>query len=399
MFAIALLANALAAPITLDVDASKARQYLLQVEEHIPVSGRTAQLTLPKWIPGEHQPSGTINHVFGFHAYVKGKEIPWRRDPIELFTINVDLPDGTDELQIKFKVASSPGDNLTAHLGRIKWNRLVFLPAGRIDSIPVKASLTAPAGWVIQSAMHGYPKGDRRDFETVSAEKLVDSPAQIGEFGKSFEVASGYWFDVLVDDPKQLELRPEILTAFKNLVVQSQALTGAKHFKEYHWLSTFSSQGASEGLEHHECSEDGESPDALKPENGYTLGELMCHEMFHSWNGKYRRPAGLVTKTFTEPQQTELLWVYEGLTQYYGVVLACRAGFITPETTRDHIADTIYNLITPGRKWRPLADTAVAASILRSGSSWLDRRSQSYYNEGLAVWLEADAIIRSKTRS
>jgi predicted metalloprotease with PDZ domain len=91
---------------------------------------------------------------------------------------------------------------------------------------------------------------------------------------------------------------------------------------------------------------------------------LLPHEYVHSWNGKYRRPLGLATGNYDSPMKGELLWVYEGLTEYLGMVLSARSGLASPEDARDHWADVAAWLQTrQGRAWRPLADTAIGAQI------------------------------------
>jgi predicted metalloprotease with PDZ domain len=86
---------------------------------------------------------------------------------------------------------------------------------------------------------------------------------------------------------------------------------------------------------------------------------LVPHEFVHSWNGKYRRPAGLATPNYQEPMIGDLLWVYEGLTEYLGDVLAARSGLLTDEQYRESLAETAAMLDhRSGRTWRPLEDTA-----------------------------------------
>jgi predicted metalloprotease with PDZ domain len=130
-------------------------------------------------------------------------------------------------------------------------------------------------------------------------------------------------------------------------------------------------------------------------------GDLLPHEFTHSWNGKYRRPAGLATPNYQMPMQGNLLWVYEGLTNYLGDVLAARSGIWSPEVFRDRLATIAADLnnARPGRTWRDLQDTATAAQILYSAGGAFDnwRRDVDYYSEGDLLWLEVDATIREKS--
>jgi predicted metalloprotease with PDZ domain len=156
------------------------------------------------------------------------------------------------------------------------------------------------------------------------------------------------------------------------------------------------------GLEHHQSSDDRLEAKGFVDDDAALLeGDLLPHEFTHSWNGKYRRPAGLATRNFSDPMKGELLWVYEGLTQYLGDVLAARSGIWNAEQYRAHLAASAADMDhRPGRTWRNLEDTAVAAQILYSASQQWDnwRRSVDYYPEGELIWLEVDTTIRRETK-
>jgi predicted metalloprotease with PDZ domain len=177
---------------------------------------------------------------------------------------------------------------------------------------------------------------------------------------------------------------------------------GTRHYRHYDFLLALSDHLQPNGLEHHESS-DNRAPERmwLDPDALETLADLLPHEYFHSWNGKYRRPAGLATRNYQQPMKGDLLWVYEGLTQYYGTMLAARSGLWTPAEFRETLAATAaYLNDRPGRTWRDLEDTAISAQLLyearSGGSSW--RRSADYYDESTLIWLEADTIIRRESK-
>ena len=116
---------------------------------------------------------------------------------------------------------------------------------------------------------------------------------------------------------------------------------GARHYRQYHFLLTLSDQVGGHGLEHHESNDSVEAERALlDPDLHMLYADLVPHEFTHSWNGKYRRPAGLATPNYQEPMIGDLLWVYEGLTQYLGTVLAARSGLWTDEQYREALAGT-----------------------------------------------------------
>ncbi len=128
---------------------------------------------------------------------------------------------------------------------------------------------------------------------------------------------------------------------------------------------------------------------------------LLPHEYVHSWNGKYRRPAGLATPDYQQPMKDDLLWVYEGLTEYLGEVLTARSGLQTPEQWREDFAGLVAQYENrPGRDWRPLQDTADAAPFLYDAtndwSNW--RRGTDFYEEGELLWLDVDETLRTITK-
>jgi predicted metalloprotease with PDZ domain len=128
--------------------------------------------------------------------------------------------------------------------------------------------------------------------------------------------------------------------------------------------------------------------------------DLLPHEFVHSWNGKYKRPAGLVTPNYQEPMHGDLLWVYEGLTDYLGNILAARTGLRSPDQFRENLAYTAAMLDhRAGRAWRPLQDTATSVqSLFAAPAEWTNwRRTADYYPEGYLIWLEVDSLIRQKS--
>ena len=392
--------------IKLSVDATGAARNILHSKFTIPVRPGPLTLFYPKWIPGEHSPTGPINDLVGLKLSANGKPIAWQRDQVEMFAFHCEVPQGVNELEVSFDNVSQPETTASAKLARIKWNRLILYPREvSSDAIQVRASLLLPAGWKLASALPVL--SDNKDgfqFREVSLTELVDSPAIIGENFRRFSLTSTgimHEIDAVADTPAALEMKPETLTGLKNLVQEAYALFGARHYRSYRFLVTFSDHGGSEGLEHHESSEDGVGEKALSDElELIDFGDLMGHEYAHSWNGKYRRPAGLTTPDFEQPMKGDLLWVYEGLTEYLGRVLPARSGLWTADDFHEAMAAVAAEFETQsGRQWRPLVDTAVAVQFTYpSPRAWMNyRRRVDYYDEGSLVWLDADVLIRQRS--
>jgi len=392
--------------ITLNVDSSDAPRNVIHNRLTIPVRPGPLTLFYPKWIPGEHMPTGTIDDVVSLKLSANGKTIPWRRDDIEMFAFHCDIPPGVTTLEVTFDDVSQPETTASAKLARIKWNRLLVYPEGmNSDAVNVKASLKLPARWKFASALPIASENQNEfQFKEVSLTQLVDSPAIIGANFRNVPLSSTgipHEMDVMADTTAALQLKPETTNGLKNLVQEAYALFGARHYRSYKFLVTLSDHGGSEGLEHHESSEDGVGENAFSDElELLDFAELMGHEYTHSWNGKYRRPAGLATPDFEQPMKGELLWVYEGLTQYLGRVLPARSGLWTAEDFREAMAAVAADLDSQaGRQWRPLVDTAVAVQLTYpSPRAWMNyRRRVDYYDEGSLIWLEADVLIRTRS--
>jgi predicted metalloprotease with PDZ domain len=392
--------------MTVSVDATEAARNLLHTELTIPVKPGPLTLFYPKWIPGEHSPTGPINDLVGLKLTAGGKPIPWRRDDVEMFAFHCDIPQGVAVLDVAFDDVSQPESTASAKLARIKWNRLlIYIEGLNSDAISVKASLKLPAGWRFASALPiASERNNELQFKEVSLERLVDSPAIIGANFRKYPLSSEgimHEMDIMADTPAALELKPETLAGLKKIVQEAYALFGARHYRSYQFLVTLSDHGGSEGLEHHESSEDGAGEKALSEElELLDFDELIGHEYAHSWNGKYRRPAGLATPDFEQPMHGELLWVYEGLTQYLGKVLPARSGLWSAEDFHEAMAAVAAEMENQsGRAWRPLVDTAVDVQwTYSSPRAWMNyRRRVDYYDEGSLIWLDADVLIRTQT--
>ena len=402
------------APIKLDVDATDAPRNLLHARLHIPVSPGRLALYYPKWIPGEHAPSGPVNNVTGLAFSANGKPLDWQRDPVDMFTFHLEVPSGADAVDVSFDFilnaeggSYSSSGSATERLLDLSWNHVLLYP---LRDTPLKTSFAAtlklPPGWKFGTALPvAETEDDSITFSPAPLETLIDSPVVAGKYFRNIDLAPGqkvpHCIDIVADSAEDLAMTPEDIGHFRHLVTEANALFGAHHYRDYHFLLTLSDHVGHFGLEHHESSDNREGEDYLTDQDTrHAFPDLLAHEMTHSWNGKYRRPAGLATPDYQEPMHDELLWVYEGLTDYYGKVLAARAGLQTNSDFRESFALTAATLDhRSGRLWRSLADTAVSAQMLYEapGSGVNRRRSVDFYPEGDLIWLEADTIIRQQT--
>src|SRR5579864_564232 len=400
--------------VTISVDATNSPRKIFHASLRIPTAPGDLTLYYPKWIPGEHAPDGPVIDLAGLFFKANGQTLKWRRDTLDGFTIHVEIPQGVNEVQAEldflspatFEGGFSAGSSATAKLTVISWNQVLLYPKGyKSDDINYTASLKIPDGWKFGTPLPiASQSGNEIRFATTSLTTLVDSPVITGEFLKIVPLAQDppTEMDVAADSAAALDAPSEVWDHYKSLVDQAQKLFGAHHYRDYHFLYTLSDHVAHFGLEHHESDDSRVDERALVDDASRKLSAgLLPHEYVHSWNGKFRRPYDLATPDYQQPMQDDLLWVYEGLTNYLGFVLTARSGLLTDAQDRDDLAITAAQLDhLPGRQFNNMQDTADAAPELyfapQSWYSW--RRGTDFYPEGTLDWLWADVIIRQQSK-
>jgi len=398
------------------VDATSAPRKIFHAKLRIPATAGDFTLYYPKWIPGEHAPDGPVIDLAGLKFTASGKTLKWRRDLLDGFTLHVDVPTGATEVAAEldflspatFEGGFSAGSSATDKMAVISWNQVLLYPKGwKSDDLTYIASLKLPAGWKYGTPLPIDSTGaDNSEikFKPASLSTLVDSPVITGEYLKVVKLADDPLteMDIAADSAAALAPPQEVWDHYKNLVEQANKLFGAHHYRDYHFLLSLSDHVAHFGLEHHESDDSRIDERDLVDETGRkATASLLPHEYVHSWNGKYRRPADLATPDYQQPMQDDLLWVYEGLTNYLGTVLTARSGLHSPDQERDDLALTAAALDhTPGRAWRNLQDTADAAPQLyfspQAWHSW--RRGTDFYDEDTLNWLWVDVIIRQQSK-
>lgn len=404
-----------AGTIRLEVDATDLQRHIFRVHEEIPVTAGPLTLLYPQWLPGSHAPRGPISSLAGLVATAGGKRIEWKRDPLDVYAFHFDIPPGVDTLKLDFQYLSPQQGSqgrvvMTPDMLNLQWNATALYPAGHFSSkITFVPSVKLPNGWqfaggldVAEGAKPNQPDADGvARFKPVSLETLVDSPLYAGRHFKRIELAAKnpVYLNVVADSAKALETKPEQVKAHVRLVEQARKLFGSQHYDHYDFLLALTDQLGGIGLEHHRSSENSGDPGYFTEWDKNAPGRgLLPHEFTHSWNGKFRRPASLSTPNFNVPMQDDLLWVYEGQTQYWGFVLAARSGMWTLEQARDALAGTVatYTTNRPGFAWRNVQDTTndptIAARRALPYRSW--QMSEDYYSAGQLIWLAVDAKLR-----
>jgi len=399
--------------VTISVDASEAPRKILHAQLTIPAAPGTLTLYYPKWIPGEHGPTGPIQDLTGLKFTANGQPLKWRRDLLDGWTMHVEVPAGISAVNASLDFTSpaeqegifTAGASATDKMTVLSWNTVLLYPAGwTSDELTYQASLRLPEGWKFGTPLPvASQSGTEIKFNPASLTTLVDSPVIAGEHLRVVPLSENprQEMDIVADTAGDLDAPQEVLDHYKSLTDQALKLFGAQHFRDYHFIYSLSNHVAHFGLEHHE-SNDSRSPERslVDADPRLLASGLLSHEYVHSWNGKYRRPADLSTPDYEKPMQDDLLWVYEGLTSYLGDVLSARSGIRTADQLRDHLALMAARLDhVPGRTWRNLQDTADGVPSMQGApdqwESW--RRTVDYYDEDVLNWLWVDTIIRQQS--
>lgn len=400
--------------IDLKVDASDIDRHVIAIHETIPVAKAGPNtLLIPKWLPGAHGPDADFTKIAGLHILVDGREVPWRRDNVAMQAFHFDVPEGAKTITANFQYLApvQAGDGVIVHTRNmldLQWENESLYPDGYFTRrIAVKVTLTLPKDWGYGSALETEKRdGDVVTFKPISYDNLIDSPLIAGRYFKRYDLDPGakvpVYMNVVADDAKHLDIPDKVLTIQRNVVQEAYKLFGSKHYDHYDFLVAVSDQMGGIGLEHHRSSEDAVVPEYFKEVAGKGFGRnILPHEYVHSWDGKFRRPAGQFTGDFARPMRDELLWVYEGGTQYWGELIESRSGLYTFDQRLQMLAVKAMTYdILPGRQWRDLQDTAYDPIISNRGpKSWPSwQRNEDYYDEGALIWLEADTLIRDKTK-
>ena len=395
--------------IRLDVTATDLDRGIIEVRETIPATPGPLVLLAPKWLPGNHGPTGQIDKLAGFTFTANGQPLRWVRNKVDVFAFHLDVPAGATSIEARFQFLSPTAEDqgrivVTREMSNIQWDAVSLYPAGTfVRNIPVIASLTIPAGWKAATALRptATSSDNRITFGEVAYDTLIDSPVFAGKYFRADDLGHGITLNTVADAPKELVVPAAVLAKHRALADQAVKLFGARHFDHYDFLHAITDRMGGIGLEHHRSSEDQNGPGYfIDWEASVTDHNLLPHEFTHSWDGKFRRGADLWTPDYRTPMQDSLLWVYEGQTQFWGTVLEARSGMSTKQQVLDKIALAAANLDNqPGRGWRPLSDTTNDEIISnRHPEPWNSyQRAIDYYQEGLLIWTEADMIIRERS--
>ncbi|HEX4822760.1 MAG TPA: hypothetical protein VFV19_00445 [Candidatus Polarisedimenticolaceae bacterium] len=384
----------------IEVDLTTIPRRIVHADLKIPAAPGPLTLYYPKWMPGDHGPTGPIDNLAGIFFRAGGKDLAWTRGPEDMYVFKVVVPEGAGEVDVALDYLMPPepegnpeGASASEKLAIFNWSHVLLMPSPRGDDVMVEADLKAPEGWTVMPVLEKKP---------VSLTTLIDSPVLAGKFTKTIALDPHVFVDLAADAPADLAMPETMITALKKLVRETDAVFAPRPFKDYHFLVALSSQVSRFSVEHQASSDNRFRERTLIDDDMRRVAaDTLSHEYVHAWNGKYRRPAGLRPGDFETPIDSSLLWVYEGLSQYYGWVLAARSGELKKDEALDTLAVTAAEQETrAGRRWRDLVDTGRSAQLLYySPDAWTSwRRATDFYDEGALLWLDVDVAIRKLTK-
>jgi predicted metalloprotease with PDZ domain len=396
-------------------DVTDVDRRIINVTQTIPVA-QAGPLTLlyPKYLPGNHAATGPIQLISGLTVTANGQRIEWLRDTLDPYAFHLDIPAGVTSIDVAFQWLTQPDNSnwrvtMTPALVNLQWEKAILYPAGYYSrQIQVAPSIVLPSGWQYGTALATAARdGDVARFETTDLYTLIDSPVFAGAHYRRVDIdptGDRVHLNILADEAKGLTATDDQIKLFENMVQQADRLFGARHFDRYEFLFALTNQLGGIGLEHHRSSENTGAPDFF---TNWSKSEgdrgLLPHEYTHSWNGKFMRPADELTANHNIPTQNTLLWVYEGQTEYWGDVLAARAGLHSREVALATLAAiAAFYDNQPGREWRALQDVnnhnLLGYRVPGQFTSWM-RGTGDYYRESALIWLDADTLIREGTNN
>ena len=234
--------------IQVSVDLSDAPRNIFHARLTIAAEAGELTLVYPKWIPGNHRPSGPVANLTGLHFQADGKPLDWERDPLDMYAFHLRVPKGAHQVEASLDAITSDsagagGAAASSQLLDLNWNQVVLYPQNtNSDELQIQASIQLPTGWKWASALNvARQEQSQVEFAPVSLTTLVDSPLIAGAHYHQFLLSKpgespANYLDIVAESEPALDMSSQDLANYKQLVAESNALFGARHYREYHFL-------------------------------------------------------------------------------------------------------------------------------------------------------------------
>ena len=390
--------------ISFTVSMSKPHTHLLEVEMRITESGPIAitedVLVMPVWTPGSYLIREYERHVQNFSAVdASGRTLPWEKINKNSWRIKTN---NARDIRVNYLVYAN---ELTVRTNELNsdhafWNNAALLMyLKRSLAHPVKIHVNPAPGWRVATGLPALP-GEKNTFEATNFDILYDSPFEVSDFKQIDFMVRGVPHRIVIDG--EGNYAPALMKAEVQKIVETEvALFGEIPYHDYTFILHLRPTGGG-GIEHLNSTALGFRRFGFSDGSGYRrFGALIAHEFFHLWNVKRIRPDALGPFDYTKENHTRLLWVAEGITEYYGQLMLRRAGLISDDSYLAHLASQIQDMQdSPGRKLMSAEDASFNAWIKEYRPDENSINSQiSYYDKGELLGMLLDLEIRRRSNN
>jgi predicted metalloprotease with PDZ domain len=392
----------LSSGISFTVAMPRPYTHLFEVEMRVkipanPMVPNESDLVMPVWTPGSYLVREFERHVQDFAADIDGRALDWSKVDKNTWRVKTG---GARQWRVTYRVYANELSVRTSELNSDHgfWNNatLLMYPAGYLNA-PSTLRVVAPSGWKIATGLPAV-KDQPNSFRAENFDVLYDSPVEVSNFKEIDFQVRGVPHRIIIDgegnyDPERL--RQDV----QKIVAAETSMFGGIPYHDYTFILHLRSNTGG-GLEHLNSTALGFKRLGFATEDGYhKFQALVAHEFFHLWNVKRIGPDALGPFDYSKENYTRLLWVAEGITEYYGQLMVRRAGLISDQAYLDHLAHKIQEFQeTPGRQVMSAEEASFDSWIKLYRPDENSVNSQiSYYDKGELLGLLLDMFIRQRT--
>ena len=376
--------------------------HLLKVEMRIKIGANLnvpneTDLVMPVWTPGSYLVREYERHVQDFAADANGRALDWTKVNKNTWRVKTN---GVRAWRVTYRVYANELTVRTSQLNsdHAFWNNaaLLMYRDGLINA-PATLRIVPASGWKVATGLPPVP-GQPNTFRADNFDILYDSPVEVSNFKELDFQVRGVGHRIVIDGEGNYD--PERMRRDVQKIVETEtAMFGGIPYHDYTFILHLRSNTGG-GLEHLNSTALGFRRFGFSTEQGYrNFLSLVSHEFFHLWNVKRIRPDALGPFDYTKENYTRLLWVAEGITEYYSHLMLRRAGLISNEAYLNHLAKQIEDFQnTPGRQVMSAEEASFDAWIKFYRPDENSVNSQiSYYDKGELLGMLLDLEIRRQS--
>jgi predicted metalloprotease with PDZ domain len=298
-------------------DASTAPDRLIHVAMSFDVDGAEAiALSLPSWTPGSYQLDDFAKNVRNVSAHLASSEIRWDKSDFDTWRV---YPTGAGRVTIEFDYRADQLDVgqawATNDLAFFNGTNLFFYPEGQDLSFASEVAFHTESDWAVATGLTSTGSG--WEFSAENYHELVDMPTFVGDFEMDSTEIGGAWYRLASYPVGALTGQPRaaLWSQIEAMMPPMEAVTDDVPWDQYTTMTVFDeSFSGGSALEHSNSHLGVYHPQFI---GSTVLASITAHEIFHAWNVKRIRPAQMWPYDYGRQMPTELLWVSEGITDYY----------------------------------------------------------------------------------